>query len=353
MTLAQRPPYCWVEDVAGATDIAETARARARILRQIQQGADSVDGLCRRVFYPEHDTRYIDWPALSPGAPSWVLRLLGRNELVSLTSLTAGGVTISASDVNLEPNQDGPPYRRLEIQLDSGAALSTAGTYQRSVAVAGVFGYRSDWSGAGTISGAVADATSTSITVSNSAAVGIGALIAIDDEWMMISAKSMTTTGQSLQASLTAAKTDVSVSVTTGSAYNVDEIIFIDAERMRIVEIVGNTLVVERAVDGSYLSTHTTGTIYARRACTVERGVLGTTAAAHSSGAAVSVFEPPPLVRELATAEAVVGLAQGQAGWARTVGTGDNQREARGAGLKDLRDRCFDQHGVRVLHAAV
>jgi hypothetical protein len=123
-------------------------------------------------------------------------------------------------------------------------------------------------------------------------------------------------------------------------------VLLIDSERMRIDDIAGNTLIVTRAWDGSTIAAHTAGaTIYAPRTLTVARGALGTTAAAHGSGSTVYRWDAPGPVRQLCVAEALTDLLQGRSGYARTAGAGENEREATGRGLKDLRDRAYTSHG--------
>jgi hypothetical protein len=61
----------------------------------------------------------------------------------------------------------------------------------------------------------------------------------------------------------------------------------------------------------------------------------------------------PPLVRSLSLAEAINLLQQDQAAWARTVGSGDNEREAGGRALRDLRDQAYTAHGRKARSRAV
>jgi hypothetical protein len=70
---------------------------------------------------------------------------------------------------------------------------------------------------------------------------------------------------------------------------------------------------------------------------TVERGSVGTTAATHSNAAALTKNAPPAPITSLCIAEALVLFQQEQSAYGRTVGSGEGQREASGAGLKDAR----------------
>jgi hypothetical protein len=349
------PWYATREEIKAELDVKETARSNARIDRALADATEAVEGLTHRTFYPVQDTRKMDWPPRT-GATPWILRL-DANELVSVTSLTSGGVTIAPGDYLLRRADDKaePPYTRIEINLGSNASFGGGSTYQQDIVVTGLFGYRNDETAAGTLAAQIASAGATTITVDGpaSAALGIGSLLRVDNERMIVTGRSMLDTGQGFGDSMTAANNDVSIGAANGSAYAVGEVILRDSERMLITDIAGNTLTVTRAWDGSVLAAHTDSAIYAPRILTVVRGALGTTAAVHSNGAAVARWDAPGSVRQLCVAEALVDLLQGRSGYARTAGSGDNEREASGRGLKDLRDRVYTSHGRKARTRAV
>lgn len=346
------PVYVTREAVKAALDVKETARSNAQIDGIIASSSRGVESFLHRVFYPTITTRYKDWPN-DQYARAWRL-WLDRDELVSLTSLTSGGTVIPAANYNLEPSNLGPPFTYIEIKLNSGSALASGSSFQRSVGLTGTFaGCALVDTAAGTLAAALTDTTATRVDVTDSASVGVGTLIKIDSERMNVTGKTMLTTGQTLQVPLLASTAGTLVTVTTGSAYTVGEILLLDSERMLITDIAGNNLIVERAYDGSTLATHTGSTIYAPRTLTVERGACGTTAATHLISAAVTAHTPPSLVSELTLAETLNTLAQRQAGYARTIGAGDNVRMAGGGGLADIRDRCYTAHGRKARLRAV
>jgi hypothetical protein len=325
----------------------ETARSNARIDRALADATEAVEGLTHRVFYPVQDTRKFDWPPRT-GATPWILRL-DANELISVTSLTSGSVTIAPGDYLLRRADDKaePPYTRIEVNLGSNASFSGGRTYQQDIVITGLFGYRNDETAAGTLAAQVASAGATTITVDGpaSAALGIGSLLRIDNERMIVTGRAQLDTAQGFGDSMTATSNDVSIGAANGAAYAVGETILRDSERMLITEIAGNLLTVIRAWDGSVLAAHTDSAIYAPRILTVVRGALGTTAAVHSNGASVARCDPPGSVRQLCIAEALTDLLQGRSGYARTAGSGDNERETSGKGLADLRARVYTSHG--------
>jgi hypothetical protein len=343
------PWYCTREDVMSALDIKFTARMTAQVDRAIDAASRSVEGLTHRRFYPETTTRYFNFPGDQVGPP-WVL-YLNANELVALTTLASGGVTIPAASVNLEPNW-GPPYSRVEIKLSTSAAFGGGATFQRDIALTGVFGYRADTTPAGALAEDL-DLTETGVDVTDSSLIGVGDLVYAGTELLQVTGKSMATTGQTLQTPLTASKANDTVAVTTGSAYAAGEVLLLDSERMLVQDITGNNLTVERAWDGTTLATHTGSTIYAARTLTVARGALGTTAATHSTSLALTRHVHPGPVRSLTIAEAINTIEQEQAGYVRTVGSGDNVRNASGAGLADLRDAVYTTYGRKARVRAV
>lgn len=341
------PWYVTREDLRFAIASQDSARNNKQLDRALESASRAVEDLCRRAFYPTVATRYKDWPT-KESPTSWRL-WLDKDELISVTSLTAGGTTISSSDYFLEPINDGPPYNRIEIDLDSSVAFESGNTHQRNVSITGVFGYDNNTVTAGTLGAAIATTSATTCEVSDSSLVGIGSLLTIDSEKVIVTGKSWLDSTQNIGGSLTASAANVSVAVTTGSAYHEDEIILVDSERMRIESISGNTLTVKRAWDGSVLAAHTTGAdIYAPRTLTIVRGVLGTTAATHLISVAVTAQSYPGQVRALCLAEALNTLEQETSAYARTIGSGENERNASGAGIEKLRKSVKIKYGRRL-----
>jgi hypothetical protein len=336
--------YATREDVKTALDAKETARNNGQVDRAIAAATPAIEGLLHRRFYPSVATRSFPWPDEGWSSRPWRL-WLDADELISATTLTSGATTIAATDYLLEPANAGPPYNRIEINLAGSAAFTSGVTHQRAISIAGVWGgCPADEDSAGTLAAAVTTTTATTVDVSDSAAIGVGHLIRVDTERMLVTDKTMLTTGQTLQTPLTANAANVAVAVTNGAAYTTGEVLLLDSERMLVVDIAGNTLTVKRAWDGSVLAAHTGSTIYAARRLTVTRAALGTTAATHLSNAAVARHVVPDLVHQLAVAEAINSLLQETAGYARTVGSGEGEREAGGRGLRDLREQAYTAH---------
>lgn len=333
--------YCTREDVKAALDAGDTIRSNAQIDRLIEGCSRSIESLTHRRFYPELATRSWPWPDRQLGT-SWRLWLDG-NEIISVTTLTSGSTAII--DYFLEPQRYGPPYSSIDLDLSGTGSYGGGETFQRDVTVTGLFGYSDDSVAAGALAEAL-DATETAVDVTDSAAVGIGSILKVGTERMIVTGKTLATTGQT--GTLTAAKSATALAVTDGSTFVIGESLLLDSERVRVLDIAGNTLVVERATDGTVLAAHTAATIFAARTLTVTRGALGSTATTHLTAAAVSVHLVPGPVRDLCVAEVLVRLAREQSGYARTVGTGEGQRNASGGDLADLRKAVVRSHGRRM-----
>jgi len=345
-------PYSTREAVKLALDSKLTARDNARVDDALLASSDTIEGFLHRRFYPELATRYFDWPPRY--GRSWRL-WLEENELISVSSLISGGVTIAPADYILRnfAGDSEPPYTALEIDRSSNASLGGGDTPQQDIALTALYGHSNSEAPAGALAEAL-DTSETAVDVTNSTIIGVGQLIRVESERMLVTEKSMLTTGQTLQTSLTASKPNVSVAVTNGATFFVGETILLDSERMLVDDIAGNTLTVQRAWDGTVLAAHAGGvTIYAPRTLTVTRGALGTTAATHADTTAIVKHRAPGLIRQLSTAETLVELAQMSEAYARIVGAGEGAREASGRGLAQLRKQAWARYGRQARTMAV
>lgn len=340
--MGAEPWYTTREAVKSDLDISETARANALVDRCIRSASRSVDGLLRRVFYPHHATRKFDWPN-SSGTDADRL-WLDEHFLISLSALTSGGTAISLANVILYPD-DGPPYDRIELDRDEDAAWSTDGTAQNSIVATGLWGEADIQLPAGALNGGV-NSSVTTITVDPTAAIGIGSLLKVGTERMIVTGKNMVDTTEDLTAGLDADMSDQVIAGIDPTLFVAEDVILVDAEKMRVDEIAGTSLIVTRAWDGSALAPHALGaSVYAYRSLTVERGAVGSTATEHLDNAVVTVWEVPALIEELTSAWALDAVLQKGSGYARKVGSGDNEREASGRALKEVRERAVLAYG--------
>lgn len=339
------------ESVKRTLESMESARNNAEIDAALQTAMDDIFGQLKRYFYPRVVSLKFPWPSVDQPALE-ALWLLPSEELISITTFTSGGVVIPNPNLYLEPVNQGPPYNQVAINRATNSAFVSSGSGQRSIQIDAVAGYRLSYRPAGALAEDL-DTTETSVDVTDSAAVGVGDLLLAGTEWMIVTDKTLITTGQTLQTPVTASNADVVFAVTTGSAYKLGEVLLLDAELVRVDMIAGNNLVVKRCVEGSVLQAHTGSTIFAARTLTVERAALGSIVATHTNGDALQAFRYPGLIEQLCRAEAIDTLLQGKSGYSRTTGSGDAERAASGAALQKLRDRAFAAHGVGMRTATI
>jgi hypothetical protein len=326
--------YTTRERVANGIDQGMSWEVKYRLDEYIEAASRSVEGYLNRIFYPRYASHRLDWPtrAHMRGWRIW----LDQNELISLVEFTSGGTVLDDGDLLLYPDT-GPPYNRIEVDLGSTAALSTGDTYQRSIVITGWFGYSDDSIRCGTLDADI-DTDDESMDVTDSSKVGVGTVIRVDNERVLVTERSWITAASALAGNIAAAVNVVTVPVASGAAYVVGELILIDSEKMVVDTIVGNNLTVRRAQLGTILAAHTNGaTVYAPRRLAIRRAVMGTSAASHSDGALLARWVPHRLLETLVVAETISMFMSENSAYARTIGSGDNEREVRGNSLHDLR----------------
>lgn len=349
--------------------------------RAIETASQNIDAQLHRVFYPTDTTRYFDWPNQGGSgggqyASPWRI-WFDQNDMAVMTALVTGGVTIPLNQVFLEPVNDGPPYTYLELDRSSTAAFGgLAQTPQHSIAITGTWGYGADADQVATLAANVASGDTT-ITVTNGASTGAGDLLVLGygrgsapfpsalgyagaiapytGERVLVTNVATATTGltQSGSGVTTVSDSDQALTWTGTGALNVGEVIVLDQEQMLVEQIVGSVATVRRAWNGTTLAAHSGATIYAERLLSVTRAMYGTTAASYTAPAAVFKHRPPPLLRDLAIAEAVNQVLQEGSGYARTIGSGADAHPAPGADLASKWEEAMTAHGRKARTRAV
>lgn len=330
-------PIVTRDEIMSALDVKPSAFMARQIDRACLTGTRLAEDFCHRTFVPYVDTKTFDYP----GPRSTSRRIwFDQHGLISATSVTSDGVSLTENtDFFLRPeNEQYKPYDYIELNLDSSASFS--GGPQRAVSIAGIWGYNLVEVAETTLESAVASTSATSISVTAPAG-GVGALLLVDSERMLITGKAWADSGVTTTA-LTASAASNTITTASASLFTPFEKLLIDGERMEVLDIAGTTVTVRRAVDGSALAAHSNGTaIYWEHSLTVQRGVCGTTAATHGDGSDVYRWEPPSQAASLARAYAIDQFLQENAGYARTAGQGENERPVSGTGVKALERRCL------------
>jgi len=113
---------------------------------------------------------------------------------------------------------------------------------------------------------------------------------------------------------------DDTVTVTDGAQIKTGELIRINFEQMKVLDISGNDLLVQRGWNRTKRTTHLTAQdVYVYRTFTVERGVNGTTAVAHTSKT-VSRYSAPADITWLCKEIAGLMLKKADSGFSGKVG---------------------------------
>jgi hypothetical protein len=319
--------------------------------RLIEAASRDVDNATHRWFIPKTQTRTFRWPGnYGRGDTLWM-----DADLISVTTLQtkaqdSSPTTISSSDYFLEPANTAPPYNRIEIDISSTASFEGGDTPQRSISVAGSWGFSNDTVSTGTVaSGLSSDAAATEFVCSNgslTSGVNVGDTLLVESEQLFVTEKAAAALASiQLNGALTADKSENLIVDGGTHGINNGEIIRVDSEEMFVRGSTTTTLTVERAYNGTTLASHSDDTaVHIFRTLTVTRGVNGTTGATHADSTAISVYRPPAPVRELAQAIAIAAYTQEAAAYGRAIGVGDAAVEMTGRELSALMQRITGQY---------
>lgn len=325
------------------------AEVDALIDSYIESASEAVENLLGRRFIPLTATKLYPWPQYAGNS----LIVYLDEDLLAVTELLAKAqdttpTEIVAADYFKEPVNN-PPYQRIEIDRSSSAAFEAGDTSQRSISVAGRWGYSEDTKAAGTlVSGTAASTTATALAWSDASLVDVGDTLLVESEQMFVSGKTLLDTATNTNGVLTANVAETSVTVVDGTAIKAGEVITINSERMLVESIAGNVATVRREYDGSVLAAHDDAQdIYAPRTLTVVRAVNGTTGAVHANTTAATKYAPPADVVNYVRAVAINNHKQGSSGWVGQIGGGEGTVETRMAmfGLTKMRDELISAYG--------
>ena len=335
------PTYATVEQLQAAADYKPTAYEAARLRRIVDAASRRIELRLHRHFYPLTETVTYTRPALTRPSTSTSAGFFLNRDLLGILTVTVDDISQTVAGIEVWPSQHGPPY-------------SWIGVTGSDIVIAADWGFSNDTAPAGALAEALDDSeTAVDVTDSSTATgLGIGDLAIVDSERMVVTGKTQLDIAQNIQGNLTADTSNTTVPIEDGTVIFAGESLLVNAEEMLVQAISANNLTVKRAWNGTVLAAHTSGDdIFAPRTLTVERAALGSTAATHLNAAALTRNLPPAAITDLCIAEAINTYEQETAGYAREVGAGETQREARGIGLHDARKEATGY--LRVRKAAV
>lgn len=232
-------------------------------------------------------------------------------------TITNDGESVSAADLLLRPagrHWDNGPFSFLEL-VTAPTSLTSWCADADGVTVQTQWGLYDETLSLGLTLGATMNASVTSMQINDGSKISPGFVGLIGSEMIAVSATGGPTAGVT---SLTAELSDNADSgtVASGAALQVGEISRIGIEKMKVLDINGNTVYWSRGWEGTPRSTHANGTaVDVYRTFTILRGLNGTTAASHDSGATVLQQVPPGDVNFLARKVAGRMLLDAQGGF--------------------------------------
>lgn len=308
--------YCTRSDVAVNPVVDYPPDVDAAIAAAIEAASTTAEKLAgNREFHPRLGvTRYSEWPtSAARGAHTLYF---DHTDFLSITTLVSGAETIAATDYDLWPQNEGPPYTGVRLDNSTDATWAAGTTDWQSIQATGTTGVTDNTTTAGTITANIADTTTTSITVSDPTVVDVGHLIKIGTEWMRVTGKSYVDSTATISA-VTADVTDRTLTVSADPGLALGETIKVGFEAMIVRDVSGTSVQVERAAHGSQLTSHAGAAPLLRStALTVERGSVGSTASTHTAADSVNRWETPPIVRAFTIAQAMSILSAANSGYA-------------------------------------
>lgn len=306
--------YCTLHEVVDDLDRAGVkAWKEANVMDKIKAASAYIDRHLG-IFIPLTDTLTLD----------------GNGEvdlfippLLAVTELVVDDETITSTQYLLYPLErrwPNGPYTRLAVHPDA-TEISYWPLERAILEIAGRWGLYEEThtTGAAVGTGGITD-SATSLLVTDGGVLSPGMHLLIGSEQLLVEATasptdSTTDTSEALDTS------EEELDVVSAAALNIGEVIRVNFEQMKILDKSGNTLLVARGWNGTARVTHLTAQdVYVYRTYTVQRGVNGTTAAAHNAAAAISRYLPPADVKNLAVQMSALKLKLAETGYSGKAG---------------------------------
>ena len=304
--------FCTVDDM-----IADLESAGGDVTRMYQAIRDACDLIEREIgqFIPVSATKYFDG--------------LGSSQLfippvLAITSIENDEIALVAdTDFYMRPTGGhwaNGPYSWLEAAPES-SLLSTWVNEINDVMIAGRWGmFERIAALSGTASAQLIGATT--LTVSDGSQVSPGMVIKNESEQELVTGYGAVTAAvTTLNGAIDA--TDDEITLAAVSGVNVGEIIRVGFEQMKVTD--KNTTTMKIAVMRGWNRTQRVSHAHAvavdvYRTFNVERGVNGTTTAAHSGSLTISRYHAPDFIRYLATGGAILMMNKARSGFAGKTG---------------------------------
>lgn len=300
MTITYAQIYCTVNDLL-SDNAQPVAGSVDRLLEEIESASRTIMQEIG-VFIPVTDTLKFK------GACSPRLYL---PPFLAITSISNDGTALLATDYITKPGErfwPNGPYNMLEVDPDA-ANLSEWEEEADAVEITARWGLYEESKLTGTTLAANQLITATSLQVNNGAKLSPGAVLLIGSEQQHVTGYAAPTAVTQLNGAV--ADTDETITVDNGALLNIGEIIRIGVSQYRIIDINGNLLYVQARWNNTNAADQLDdASVEVYRTFNVTRAVNGTTAAAHTSGDAVSRMVAPANIAKLCKKIAVLGIMQ-------------------------------------------
>lgn len=242
---------------------------------------------------------------------------------VSVSAISNDGTALSASDYVKQPTARhwaNGPFSFLDVDIDA-SNLSAWADGEEEVLITANWGLFDLTRLLSVTVGTTQSDSASTLIVSNGASLSPGMVVKIGSEWEAVESTNASPTNvTTLGAAITDANTQ-SITLASGAAVNVGEVLRADLEQMKVRDISGNTGLVIRGWNGTPKATHSNGaTVSAYRTFNVTRGVNGSTAAEHTSSTAIYQQCAPDDINGLCRKIAGRMLKDAQGGFSGVVG---------------------------------
>jgi len=198
--------YAYLRGFDDQTTKTTTSTDQAVVLRYLRQVTKRIEGMTHRVFVPETKTHIIGYAEIVTRRMARMLEL-NQHVILSVTSITAAGNTVSSSNYRLFPYSVSPAS--MIEAINNSTWLDSLNDTDDQISIAGVFGYRTNYSRDGWLNsldtvqdGSGINTTATTITVTDADGADYngetprftpGQVIRVDDEFMIVSATNTST----------------------------------------------------------------------------------------------------------------------------------------------------------------
>lgn len=246
-------------------------------------------------------------------------------DLLEVTTIVDDDDTYATTDYLLYPRNrlwENGPYAQIGHDPDGDYVIWTA---ERDIIV--ITGRWGKWEKSESTTAAIGTggqaSDATTLLATNGSKICPGMVLLIDSEQELVTGYSTPTTG----VTTTSEDLDTSeeeITVADGTKVYAGEIIRVNFEQMKVLDVQANTLYVRRGWNNTAKATHTSSAnVDAYRTFTVEREVNGTSSAAHTAATTIYRYTVPDDINFLAREIATLMLKKSQGGFAGKTGNAE------------------------------